>query len=206
MKKFLVTLALVGAVAIYATPARAEGDDAGAWLSMHVNKPFGQVYTMAHFEYRSCNQFRDSEVWFGLAAAGYKFSPWLKGDVSYEYWHIYPDAQIHKIVPCVTATLAQGPLSAAIREKLEYAINPAGNNSCTLRSRLRVQYSAPSCAVRPYLMSEIFTWSDWKRSLYYAGVEISVSKHSIIDLYYVYHVPAGAPSQHVVGVGYVLNL
>lgn len=189
-----------------AATAAEQGDDSGSWLSVQVNKPLNRAYVMARFEHRSFHQFSDSEVWFGMAGAGYKFTNWLKGDLSYEYWHIYPEAVNHKIVLCATETLAQGPLSVAVREKLEYAINPAGSNNCTLRTRLRVQYSAPSSTVRPYVMSEIFTWSNWKRALYYVGADVVVSKHSAFDLFYLYHVPNGAPSEHVIGVGYVLNL
>ena len=189
-----------------AATAAEQGDDSGSWLSVQVNKPFNRAYAMARFEHRSFHQFSDSEVWFGMAGAGYKFTNWLKGDLSYEYWHIYPEAVNHKIVLCATETLAQGPLSVAVREKLEYAINPVRSNNCTLRTRLRVQYSVPSSAVRPYVMSEIFTWNNWKRALYYVGADVVVSKHGAFDLFYLYHVPNGDPSEHVIGVGYVLNL
>lgn len=211
MKKNLTIIAALlaaclsaSAQSVIASPAFS--DQGGAWLSVQLNKGLGQSYAFARFEHRSINCFKDPEVWFGLAGAGYKFTPWLKADLSYEYWHIYPDGVNHKVVLCTTGTLSNGPLSVALREKWEYAINPDGDNTNTLRSRLRAQYAVPECAIRPYMMAEIFTWNNWKRSLYYVGADIVVSKHSAFDVFYLYHLPHSGPAQHIVGLGYVCNL
>ena len=186
------------------TPALAseEGDDAGSWASVQINKSLGKAYAVARFEHRSFQSFSATEAWFTVAGAGYKLAPWLKSDLTYEYWHVSPDISIHKAVLCANASASEGPLSVALREKLEYVIG----GSCTLRSRLRVQYANASWTVRPYAMSEIFTWDSWIRSLYYAGVDVKLSAHSSLDFFYLYHVPAGKVSEHVLGVGYVLNL
>lgn len=213
MSKKLLIVAALSAVCLSAS-AQAVSDQAGAWLSVQLNKGWNGAYAFARFEHRSVNCFQDPEAWFGLAGAGYKFTPWLKADLSYEYWNIYPETVNHKIVLCTTGTHASGPLSVALREKWEHAINPAGGSSDILRSRLRAQYSAPESVVRPYIMSEIFTWTDfsspfmtsWKRSLYYVGADIVINKHSSFDVFYLYHLPNGSAHQHIIGLGYVHNL
>lgn len=199
MRRFVLLVAVLAAMLV---PSALRADDAGSWVNLQAVKSWDKVYAMARFEHRSFNGFSATECWFGMAGAGVKLNSWLKADASYEYWHISPDRSVHKLVAAGTATMQRDGLVASIREKLEYASVPgASSGSFTLRSRLRVQYMIEGSAFRPYAMAELFNWGSWIRSLYYAGTEISLGSHTALDLYYLYHLPAGAQAVHVLGAG-----
>ena len=203
MKSFIVAAAL--ALSVF-TPVVSRADDGGAWLSLQANKGWKDCYAFARLEYRAKNQFKSTDAWFLAAGGGYKITPWLKGDLSYEYWDVNLGTSIHKAVLSANATLARENLAVSIREKLEFAVTPSVSaTSWTLRSRLRAQYSIPNSIFTPYAMAEIFNWSSWIRSLYYAGAEMKLSTHSVLDVYYLHHLPAGAPAVHLLGVAYYFN-
>lgn len=199
MKKIAMMAVLLAALLV---PSVMKADDAGSWINVSALKSWDKVYAVARLEHRSFNGFSDTECWFGVAGAGLKLAPWLKADASYEYWHLSPQSSMHKLVATGTATMQRDGLAVSVREKLEYAFAPgASSGSFTLRSRLRAQYSISGSAFRPYAMAELFNWGSWQRSLYYAGTEISVGAHASLDLFYLYHIPAGKQSEHVVGLG-----
>lgn len=183
-----------------------KANDAGAWLNLQVNKGWDKAYVMARFEHRSNENFSNTECMFVMAGGGYKFTPWLKGDLSYEHWNINPDIRQNKMVFAATGTLNRNQLSAQIREKVEYTFEASGKAAWNLRSRIRVQYAFDNSIFRPYVMSEVFNWNVWRRTLHYAGVELYVSKHSMFDVFYMYHLPNGGPAVHTLGAGYYLNL
>lgn len=110
-------------------------DDGGAWLSLQVNKGWQNTYAFARLEHRSNNNFSSREAIFTSVGAGYKFAPWFKADLSYEYWDINPDLNFHKAVLSGAATMTRDALSVSIREKLEFAVNPA--NQATSFTLLR---------------------------------------------------------------------
>ena len=197
-----ITAALAAATVLFtAQPLRA--DDGGYWISLQLNKGWQNTYAFLRAEHRSFNDFSDTEAMFTALGFGYKFAPWFKADVSYEYWDINPDIKIQKGVLTGNATLARDGLAVSIREKLEYA--PKSSTQLTLRSRLRGQYSIPGTSITPYAMAEVFNWDKWVRSLYYVGAEIKVWDHSMFDLYYLYHLPAGNQPVHLLGIGYYFN-
>lgn len=183
--------------------------DGGSWVNIQFNKGWTDTYAFLRAEHRSFKDFSETEAMFTALGFGYKFTPWLKSDLSYEYWNVNPNVDIHKAVLTSTATMSRDGLAVSIREKLEYAMNPAASStSLTLRSRLRGQYSIPGCGVTPYAMAEIFNWDKWVRSLYYVGSEIKVGKHSMVDIFYLYHLypsALGNQGEHVLGVGYYFN-
>lgn len=181
-------------------------DDHGSWVNLQLNKSWQSTYMFLRAEHRSNHDFGDTEAMFTALGFGYKFAPWFKADLSYEYWDVNPDITMHKAVLTGTGTLARDGLAVSIREKLEYAVNPANSStSLTLRSRLRGQYSIPGTSITPYAMAEVFNWDKWVRSLYYVGAEFKVWDHSMFDLFYLYHLPAGNQPVHVLGVGYYFN-
>ncbi len=203
---FKTALVIILAVA-FRTPVQAQNSDAGSWLSLQATKRWEKAYSMVRAEHRSNDSFGRTECWFLMAGGGYRILPWLSTDLSYEFWQIYPAGAdvmtYHKIVLCATGTLRREGLSVALREKLEYALNPKGPGTAfTLRSRIRAQYTFEKSAFRPYIMAELFTQDIWVRSLYYAGTDIVFDRHNALDIFYMYHVPKGAPSVHTLGVGY----
>lgn len=203
-KKIKVAVFTAMVACLAATAARA--DDGGAWLSVQANKGWKDTYAFARLEYRANNHFQSTDAWFLAAGGGYAFAPWLKADLSYEFWRVSNEMSVHKAVLSGAATMVRDGLAVSIREKLEFAVTPSASaTSLTLRSRLRAQYSIPGSIFRPYAMAEIFNWSSWIRSLYYAGVEMSIDKHNMFDLYYLYHLPNGGPAVHLLGVGYFFN-
>lgn len=170
---------------------------------------------MARAEHRSYDNMGATECYFGMAGAGYKFTPWLKGDLSYEYWQI-PVSSLpttHKGVACLTATLKRDALSVSLREKYELAFNVGGaSGKGTMRSRIRAQYDFEKSGLTPYFMYEYFngfSGSLWQRSLHYFGTEIKLGGPHSLDLFYMYHLYPKATSVaccHLLGIGYVLVL
>lgn len=202
-RRAVMLLALLS-LTLVSTTVRA--DDAGSWVSVQLNKGWEHSYAFGRAEHRSNNQFSSTEAMFLVAGGGYKIKPWLKADASYEYWRIGNTSDVHKLVLCGTGTLARDGLAVSLREKLELAYNPlVGSVSPTLRSRLRAQYTVPDHKFNPYMMAEVFSWKGWIRSLNYVGAEIPITRQHIIDVFYMYHLPAGSQPVHVVGLGYVFN-
>lgn len=199
---FLVALAISAIIA----PCPLKADDAGSWINVQINKGWQKSYAFLRLEHRSNQNFGNTEATFLATGAGLKLCPWLKADLSYEHWNINPEITMHKAVLTTTGTLQRDGLAVSVREKLEYAINPATSaTSFTLRSRLRAQYSIPETNVTPYAMAEVFNWQNWVRSLYYAGAEFKFGSHSMVDIFYLYHLPYGSQPVHVLGLGYYFN-
>lgn len=204
MKRTLILLAVAAAMSLF--PVQAKADDAGAWLTLQANKGWQNSYAFLRLEHRSNEMFSATDAWFTSLGAGYKFAPWFKGDVSYELWNVASSFYVHKAVFSGTATLAREGLAVSLKEKLEIAVNPsASSTGFTLRSRLRAQYTIPGSRVTPYAMAEVFNWTSWIRSLNYGGCEIALDKHNVIDVFYMYHIPAGQQSEHVLGLAYYFN-
>ena len=188
-----------------AIPA-AIADEGGAWITLQVNKNWEKPYAFLRLEYRSNNNFRSNEAVFTSIGGGYTFALWLRADISYEFWKVFPQVTLHKAVLSGNASLVRDGLTVSLKEKLEFAVNPATTaTSFTLRSRLRAQYRFPDSIFRPYLMAEIFSWTAWIRSLNYVGTELAFDKHHCIDLFYMYHLPNGSQPVHVLGVGYYFS-
>lgn len=179
-------------------------DDGGAWISLQANKGWQKGYGFVRLEFRSNQNFGQKEALFGVIGGGVKATPWLKTDLSYEYWNT--TVSTHKAVFSATETLTRDALSISLREKLEFAYTPSlSTHSFTLRTRLRAQYNIPGSMFRPYAMAEVFSWKTWIRSLNYVGTEIAFNQHNVLDIFYMYHLPGGGEPVHVIGVGYVFN-
>lgn len=198
--------AILSIVILLAATSAAFADDGGAWLTLQANKRWQKAYAFLRLEHRSNNRFGNTEAIFTSIGGGYRFTPWLNADLSYEYWYLNPQLTFHKAVLSGTGTLTRDCLSVSIKEKLEFAVNPASSiTSFTLRSRLRAQYNFPDSIFRPYVMAEIFTWSSWIRSLHYIGTELAIGSHHCIDLFYLYHLPNGSQPVHILGAGYYFS-
>ena len=210
MKRTILTLA--SAFLLFSLSGNAQSvSDFGTWSSIQLVKSFGAPYAMARLEHRSFENMHGTECWFAMAGGGYNFNSWLKGDLSYEYWSIPSAGNMvqHKAVLCFTETLKREGLAVALREKYEFAYNPAAESfSNTLRTRLRAQYKAQDSILTPYAMYEIFTSFDtgkWIRSLHYAGTEISLGGGHSLDFFYMFHLydKAGLTGAcHLLGAGY----
>lgn len=206
MRKKLL-LAIISLIAIsFNSPAQTVSNDAGAWLNFQLNKSWNKAYAVLRLEHRSYNSFSSTQAMFLVAGGGYKFLPWLGTDLAYEHWEVPQGSRMNKMVFTATGNLRREQLSAQVREKLEYVFEASGNAAWTLRSKIKVQYAFKDSIFRPYVASEVFNWNVWKRTLHYAGVELAVSKHSLFDVFYMYHIQNGLPSIHTLGLGYYLNL
>lgn len=185
-------------------------NDLGTWVSGQVIKNFDKAFATVRLEHRSFDNISATECFFAVAGGGYYLTPWLTGDLSYEYWNVPSagDLVMHKAVASLSASHKSGDLSVAFRAKYELAFNAAGGDpSHTFRWRLRTQYAPEGWKARPYAMSELFTGVNapaWIRSLHYLGAEIPMGKH-MLDLFYMYHLfPQGisTSSCHLLGAGY----
>ena len=211
MKRILSITALL---AIACCLRAQSSSDLGTWTSLQMVKGWEHTYATARLEHRSYDHISATEAYFGSVGAGYKFAPWLKADINYEFWQIPVSSSptVHKGVLSVAATLKRETLAVSLREKYELAFTEGGSPYGVLRSRLRAQYTIPDSAFTPYAMYEYFNYTgtgEWQRSLHYAGLEIKLSKHHGLDFFYMYHLyPSGGDlkSSNLLGIGYVLSL
>ena len=215
MKKVIVSILCLFALTGVHASAQAVSD-LGTWSSIQVVKSFGAPYAMARVEHRSFNKISNTECWFAMVGGGYNFTNWLKGDLSYEFWHIPSAGNMmqHKAVLSFTETLKRGGLAVALREKYELAYIHGTNATFTntLRTRLRGKYTPDGSIFTPYVMYEIFGSFDsfkWVRSLHYAGTEINLGKGHSLDFFYMYHLYDDSKQQglqtaacHLIGAGY----
>lgn len=185
-----------------ALPGRA--DDFGSWHFIHVIKPLGGSSAFVGFraEYRDCNNFSATERWYLRPIVGYRFTPWLKGELMYDFMRKAGDIQIHQAIAGITATLKSGPLSVSVRERFQYSYNAtAGTSRNYLRSHLKTAYAIPRSRFTPYLAVELFTWDDWIKTRHYAGTAIRLSEQCALDVYYLYHTFASQEASHILGLG-----
>lgn len=201
--------------------AQRLSNDLGTWVSAQAIKNFDKAFATMRLEHRSFDDISATECAFAMAGVGYKFAPWLSGDLSYEYWTIPSVGDgiiVQKAVASFTASHRSGDLSTAFRAKYELAFSSTGGDpSHTFRWRLRVQYAPEGWRARPYAMAELFTGVNdpaWIRSLHYVGTEIPLGGGHMIDLFYMYHLfpkNVGNPlypqnvniaSCHLLGAGY----
>lgn len=220
MKKAFISILVLLTVS-FAASAQSLSNDLGTWISAQAIKNIDKAFVTARVEHRSFDNIGATECAFFMAGAGYRFAPWLSGDLSYEYWTIPSVGDgmtVHKAVASLTASHKSGDLSVAFRAKYELAFNAAGGDpSHTFRWRLRTQYAPEGWSLRPYAMAELFTGVNnpaWIRSLYYVGAEIPLGGGHMLDLFYMYHLypkNAGNPlnsqsvnigSCHLLGAGY----
>lgn len=201
MKKFIC---MIAAAFVFCSAASAQKtSDLCSWINLQATGSFGKAYAVMRGEYRANDDLRNTECRFLVLAGGYRFAPWLSADLGYELWGVGPST-IHKAVLTTTGTLRREDLAVSLREKYELSFLPGGSNGSCLRSRIRAQYYAP-CAFHPYLAAELFAWTGWQRTLFYIGTEISLSKHSTIDVFYCYHSPNGSMPGSVLGLGYYFS-
>lgn len=183
--------------------------DCGAWCTLSFVKSLGKPFVAARLEHRSFENLSATECWFAAVGGGYSFTGWFKADVGYEFWKIPSagGAVVHKATAGCTASLVRDGLNVNIREKYEQSFGADGSLSGTLRSRLRAQYRIGSSRFTPYVMYEHFetVGTGWQRSLHYAGAEIKLADHHVLDVFYLYHLfpSAGATRGcNILGVCY----
>ena len=201
-KTFLVVL-----VSFCMLPALAfsqENSDFGSWEYIQLIKSFSpKYYGLLRIEDRTKNNLHDTEVDFGVIGAGMAFTPWLKSDLSYEFWSIKPGMKTDKIVLTAQATMSRDGLVNFIRQKAEWTMpRNVGKDGMVWRTKLQSQYRIPESIFSPYVAYEIFYDKAWIRSLHYVGTEVSIDKHSSLDFFYLYHMRAGACPMHTAGIGY----
>jgi len=214
MKTFRTAIFVLALAASSLTANAQSYGDLGTWTDIQFTKSWEKPYVMARLEHRSYEQISATECWFAMAGGGYKFTKWMKADLSYEFWKIPSsgNATTHKIVLTLTETLKREGLALSMREKYELAVNPDnGKVSHTLRTRLRAQYSFEGSIFTPYVMYEFFNKFEaqpWIRSLHYVGTDIKVSAHHGFDIFYMYHLynlGNGTAGCHLIGAGYNLS-
>jgi len=210
----LALAATLMAIAAVSAKAQQYKDDFGTWTTVEIIKSWQKPMVICHLEHRSMSGASETEAFFGVLGAGYRFTPWLMLDGGYEYWRIPARGwNLHKGVAALTGTLKRENLTFQLRERYELSFNQAGGAPThTLRSKIRGQYSPTNFCMKPYIMYEIFNGLGdtygWLRSLHYLGSDIVINKHNIFDVYYMYHMFPGIDgltcSRHTLGVTYRL--
>ena len=173
-----------------------------------ITKGWDKAYTALQLEHWT------QDCWFVRPIVGYKFTPWLKGDVAYEFRQKYSHDLKQKGLVSLTGTLRSGNISISVRERyqLEFTrkdgASSFGPGKSVLRSMLTAKYSIPESAFCPYLSAEAFTWKTWEKARFSAGTLLRVSERSSFDVFYMYTIFASQPtaSQHALGICYYLSL
>ena len=169
LRKCIFFLLLSTLLLVTPEPLRAEGEPEGwrfgGWEFVEINHDFGKSPFFGSFYFEHDNlQYRHFDCWYTRTTLGTKVLSWLKTDVAYDFVK-EPSCQVHKAILDVTATLKEGPLKLALRERYLHSWIPAENRQGNeLRSRLKIQYAIPNSRFSPYVAIEVFTWKDWKKT------------------------------------------
>ena len=196
--------ALLASILLLLSAFSGRADDFGSWHFVHATKTLGtsDAYVGFRAEYRDCNGFSATERWYVRPFVGYRFTPWLKGEVMYDFMRKPGDIQIHQGLVGLTATLRSGPLSVSLRERYQYSYNAtAGTARNYIRSYLKTAYAIPQSRFVPYLGVELFTWGSWIKTRHYAGTSIRLSEQCSLEVYYLYHTFASQEASHILGLG-----
>lgn len=204
-------MALFSFVLLLLTNAQAQEkqhDDFGIWGDVHFTKTWDNgIYIGLRAEGRSCDLTRSLDCWFIRPIVGYKPLKWLKFDAAYDFLMLPESCIRHDFLFSVTGTLKRENLSVSWRERyMLMAMHDGSSLSHTLRSFLQVKYQIGESRFAPYMAIELFTWDKWQKTRHYVGTDIRVSKHSALDIYYVYYTFAGRPAEHIAGIGYNISL
>ena len=208
-----LTLLLLILVLFPAAATAQEKDDFGYWTDIQINKSWkdasgvGGPYIGLRGEYRTKNNFQETDIWFIRPTVGYRLNIWLKSDVSYDYCQTASGLQ-HKFLFSTTGFLKSGPLSVSLREMYVRILSTySGEWSNFLRSKLNVQYSFPDGGLKPYLAIEMFTWTKWINTRHFVGVSVPLGSWCSADLFYLYLTTAGSvPARHIAGLGLTFDL
>ena len=173
-----------------------------------ITKGWDKVYAALQLEHRT------QDCWFVRPIVGYRFNPWLKGDVAYEFRQKYSHDLKQRGLVSLTGTLKSGRLSISVQERyqLEFTRKDGtagfGSGRSGLLSILTGKYSIPDSIFSPYLSAEAFTWKTWEKARFSAGTLLRVSERSTFDVFYMYTIFASQPaaSQHALGISYYLSL
>lgn len=194
---------------LFLAPAFLQAQDNFTLRSkVKVTKDLGKSYMTLQFEHRT------NECLFVRPVVGCKLTPWLKGEMAYEFRRKSSSDLVQKGLVSLTGTLRSGNVSLSLRERYQMEFTKKdgetdyGPGSSTLRSRLTVEYSIPNSILSPYLSAEAFIWKTWEKTRFCAGTQFSVTERSTFDLFYMCTVLDShtAACQHALGICYYLKL
>jgi hypothetical protein len=198
----ILILASLSITNLNAQTEESEDNTFGGWEFFEVYHNFknSNWFTSIYFEHDNY-QYQRLECWYTRLTLGYKINSLLKTDVAYDFMQ-EPDYVTDRGVYDITATLKQGNLSISLRERYIHSWSPeVGKHSDVLRSRLKAQYSIPNSRFSPYLAVEVFTWDIWKKTRHYVATTYEINDNFEVEGYYLYYTFAGAPAEHVLGIG-----
>lgn len=183
-------------------------DQWGSWSSLQIGKSWERFYTSLRYEYRSNENWKGIDCYFIRPTVGYKFTSWLKCDLSYDYYHKRGCDQ-NRILLSVTGTLKRDGLSVSLRERYVAAFNIGEEGfSHVLRSYLKAMYTIDTkgIAVSPYLAVELYTWDKWRMSHHFVGATVKADKHNSIELFYAWNISnSKAHADNIIGMGYTYD-
>lgn len=207
MKKLLL-LAVAFALSAVAMSAQ-DKDDFGIWQNVTITGKLSPKWSVGICaEHRSKDMVQALDCALVMPNVSYKPWSFMKLDLASEYimcgdctqWSLRPSVSLY--VP------STGDLDLSFRflPIYEHTIE-TGEGVWTLRSRVKAAYNLESIHLTPYVSSELFTASQWKKTRHYVGAEYSFGKHSAIDVYYMYYIMAGKSWQrHVAGITYIFSI
>lgn len=186
---------------------RAQADDLGTWSSLTLKKSWGALTSDVRLEHRSEQNISSLDCWFIRPNVSYKITDWLRAEGCY-YYIRKPASSSHRTLLGFTATVLSGALSCSLTERWQYnyAIE-TGVSTNSLRSKINMAYQIENTPFRPYVATEIFTSAHWNESRHYLGSTVKLDTHQSLDVFYEYRVRSSRTVQeHIIGIGYVINL
>jgi hypothetical protein len=218
-KNFLLTIIFAGMSGIILS----QGNDFGIWAGASGTYRFNK-----HFEarlsacLRTINKTSKTDQYFAEAGLGYRLNDYLSCEGSYRIinkneadtaFHLR-----HKLYFNIKGTLPAGKFIFSGRLMYEKAMKSYiedGNDlvpSHYIRLKLKTSYLSPASPLKPFMSFEPFVpifegnGFEIKKSRSSAGAEIRISRHSSLEVSYIYerNKKTDVPQMHIFSAGYDL--
>ena len=212
-KQLIACLLLLLTTAIFPTSSLA--DDAGLIASIEGSHKFSKKLSASmEIEFRSRNNFRTADRVSLGAEVGYKLLPWLKASasynllidnnredisyqddgVSYNNWRPSYWGLRHRFNVSLTGSYKVQRVEVSLRERWQYTYR-----------RSRTEWDIPKCKFDPFASVEFHTTRELEKTRFIIGVDHSVKKTHVFQLYYRYQLTGSKsdePNIHMLGLGY----
>lgn len=186
-----------------------ERDDFGIWQSIDIRgaSRSGNWSGGLWFEHRSKGNAKVLDCALIMPYVGYRAHRLLYLEYASEFIQAL-DGWYITCRPSASLLLSEGHFTFTLRELpiYEHSLS-TDTGTWTMRTRGKISYDLSQARLKPYMSCEIFTTRHWEKTRYCLGSTWSFGKHSSLELFYLYYIWAGIPTQrHILGLGYAFNI